>query len=197
MSASKTWSESILFQSFWDDGLLDLLAGLALLLAGLGWQTRLGALAVMQAPLWVALWLPLRRTLVDSRAGYVKFSLQRRRSNARSLAVALLLGLACLALIALGLAWLPGQQVEAGRWAPVAGLPALIVAGGTAVAAVLTGAKRFYLYGLLIIALAVITVAFAWEPGWPIAGGGGVMTACGAWLLFRFLRDSRAFTGNP
>ena len=43
MFPSKNWSESTLFQSFWDDGLLDLLAGLALLLAGLGWQTSLGA----------------------------------------------------------------------------------------------------------------------------------------------------------
>lgn len=194
MSPSKTWSESILFQSFWDDGLLDLMAGLALLLAGLGWQTDLGALAVLQAPLWVALWLPLRRALVDPRAGYVGFSLQRRRSNARGLAVALLLGLACLALTVFGLAWLPGHQPAPGRWTPAAGLPALIVAAGAAVAALLTGANRFYLYGLLIIALAVITVALAGEPGWPLAGGGGVMTACGAWLVFRFVRDSRAFT---
>lgn len=197
MTPSKTWSESILFQSFWDDGLLDLMAGLALLLAGLGWQTELGALAVLQAPLWVALWHPLRRAVVDPRAGYVEFSLQRRGSNARSLAVALLVGFACLALTALGLAWLPGQQAEPGPWTPVAGLPALIIAAGTAVAALLTGARRFYLYGLLIIGLAAITVALAGEPGWPIAGGGGVMTACGAWLLFRFLRDSRAFTDNP
>ena len=186
----------MVFQSFWDDGLLDLLAGLALLLAGLGWQTGLGALAVLQAPLWIALWIPLRRALVEPRAGYVAFSLARRKTNTLGLTAVFLLGVACLAVVLAHLVWLQALPDAPGGAEPVAALPALIVAAGAIAAALLTGAKRFYLYGVLLVALSLITAARAGNPGWPLAGGGGTMVVCGAWLLGLFLRNSRAFAAS-
>ena len=194
MNPAQPWSEQAIFESYWDDGLLDLLAGLALLIAGLGWLTPLGALAVLQAPLWSVLWIPLRRQLVEPRAGYVAFSLQRRERNTLKLTASLVLGVACLALVILFAWW--SQRVGQGGpgWAePVAGLPAIIVAAGAIVTAFLTGARRFLIYAVLLILFAVVAARAGLNPGLPIAGGGLVAAICGAWLLVRFIRSSREF----
>ena len=66
--------EIALFRSYWDDGLLDLLCGFGLLLIGLGWALDQVALAAALPALLVPLWGPLRRSLVEPRAGFVEFS---------------------------------------------------------------------------------------------------------------------------
>lgn len=193
MNRSDSWSESALFHAYWDDGLLDLLAGLALLLIGLGWQSRLGILAILQAPLWTMLWFPLRQRIVEPRAGYVAFCQARQQRSTKSTMLTAAVGLVALGLVLLGLKVLMDRGTAAGVMEWVAGLPALIIAVMCVMAAILTSAQRFYLYTVLSLAAAVTAAAFSWHPGASLAAIGAVVAASGAWLLARFLRDSRGF----
>jgi hypothetical protein len=193
MTPAHNLSEADLFRAWWDDGLLDLLCGMALLVTGLGWESRLGALAVVQAPLWIVLWAPLRRRLVEPRAGFVRFSLARRRRKTRSLWWSLLLGVALLAVFA-ALAVLARQRGAGPSLAQaVDGLPALLVAVAAVLAGLLTGARRFQTYALLLVAAAFLTVYFAAGPALPLVGVGAVAVGCGAVLLAWFLHSNRDF----
>jgi hypothetical protein len=193
MSAQSAPADAELFRTYWDEGLLDLLAGLGVLLAGVGWETGLGPLAVIQAPLWIVLWEPLRRAIVEPRAGYVRFSTARRRRNARGLrgTVALGLGLFGLAVLATSFVDAGFAGLDEGRL--VAGLPAAIVAMGALLTGLMTGARRFLLYAALLLVLAALTVALGRGPALPLAVGGAVVLSVGAILLSRFLRASRQF----
>jgi len=190
MASAQTLTETDLFRSYWDDGLLDLLGGLALLVTGIGWETAMGALATIQAPLWIVLWGPLRRKIVEPRAGFVRFSLARQTSTSRELSWTLALGVGALALVA-AVALLPrGEGVRLAIGHLVAGLPAVLVALAAAFAGILTGARRFYGYGLALLAAAVVTVLFGLGPALPLVLGGLVAVACGAVLLRQFVLGS-------
>lgn len=197
MAHVQTFTETHLFRSYWDDGLVDLLAGLALLVTGLGWETELGALAVIQAPLWIALWGPLRRRLVEPRAGSVTFSRSRRERNARGLGWTLALGVGFLALAVLTLVVVRGQGAGAALPLLVPGLPALLVAVAAGLAGLLTGARRFQGYGLALLAAAAVTVLLRGGPALPLAAVGLVMVASGGILLVRFLQASRDYEERP
>jgi hypothetical protein len=191
MGDVQSGTESRLFATFWDDGLLDLLSGMALLLSGLGWQTALGVLAVLQAPLWLLAWPPLRRLLIEPRAGFVEFSRTRRARNRTHLMAVLALGLGALILLALAASRAGAPDVSPGTAEPVAGLPATLLTVPAILAALLTGARRFYLYGLLLLAGAATAGILNLNPGIPIAVAGAMMMAVGGLLLLHFNRESR------
>ena len=188
--------ESGLFSAYWDDGLLDILFGCAVLVTGLGW-TAFGALAVVQAPIWITLWIPLRRAYVEPHAGYVRFSQSRRRRNTHNLALTLALGVGTLALVGAAAFKLDGSDPGefATRW--VVGLPALIVAVGAALASLLTGARRFFIYGLLLALCALVTVIASQEPEFSLIAAGIPIFIAGGVIFRRFLRNSRAFEDQP
>lgn len=191
MTNTQTLTERDLFRSFWDDGLLDLLCGAALLLSGLGWQSEIGALAVVQAPLWIVLWGPLRHRLVEPRAGYVRFTQARQQRTALGLRWALTLGLGLFALVAVAALVVHQRSALPSLHQWVDALPAVLVAGAAALAALLTGAARFYAYGLGLLAAGVVTVLFALGPAFPLVVVALAVLAAGAALLGRFLRASR------
>jgi uncharacterized integral membrane protein len=185
--------ESALFRNFWEEGLLDLLVGLALLVAGIGWHL-FGPLAVLQAPLWVILWNPLRERLVEPRSGYVCFSQARQRRNTRQLGSSLLLGAGMLAAVALIVVQLPKEAegaVAHEQW--IAGLPALLVALGLALGGLLTSARRFYAYGAFFLLAAMESGIRGWEPSIALGVGGILILLVAIIRLTRFLRASRAF----
>jgi len=197
MAQVETFTETELFRSYWDDGLVDLLSGLALLVTGLGWETELGALAVIQAPLWIVLWGPLRRRVVEPRAGFVRFSLARQERNVRGLGWTLALGVGFLALAGLALVVVRGQGAGAALQLLVPGLPALLVAVAAGLAGLLTGARRFLAYGLALLAGALVTVLLGGGPALPLAAVGLVMVASGGTLLARFVQASRDYEERP
>lgn len=190
---AQTLTEPDLFRSFWNDGLLDLLSGAALLVTGAGWALGLGALAAVQAPLWVVLWAPLRRRVVEPRAGFVRFSAARRQRTTGGLRWTLATGVAALLLTAgaVTLVALRGAPTAAPRLA--AALPAVLVAVPAVPAAVLTGARRFHVYAIALLVAAALTVVLDTGPALPLVAVGLGAVAAGTVLLRRFLRASRAY----
>lgn len=186
-------TETDLFRSYWDDGLLDILCGLAVLVTGLGWTGGLGPLAVVQAPLWIVLWPPLRHRIVEPRAGFVRFSLSRRQRTSRRLWQTAGLGLVALALTAAAIVVVPTRGPEPMLRSLSAGLPAVLVAVPASLAALLTGARRFLAYALVLVAGAVVTVVVEAGPAPPLTAAGLVAVGAGAGLLARFLRASREY----
>ncbi|MGD2129403.1 MAG: hypothetical protein PVJ33_01935 [Lysobacterales bacterium] len=189
-------TDTELFRTYWDDGLLDLLAGVALLVAGAGWATRLGALAVVQAPLWIVMWAPLRRSLVEPRAGYVRFTLARRARNTRKLIFTAALGALLLAFVTIAAQWVRGMD-GAGIGELHAALPAAIVATMAVLTAFLTGARRFLGYAALLFLLGTLAVKLDRGPALSLAVAGLVVALSGAVLLARFIRESRDYLERP
>jgi hypothetical protein len=67
------------YRSTWDDGILDLLLGLGLVLLGVLFRTDLAGLAgVFVAALLLPVWAAAKKLITEPRLGYVKFSEQRR-----------------------------------------------------------------------------------------------------------------------
>jgi len=185
--------ETALYRSFWDDGLLDLLVGVALLAIGTAWSCDLVALGAVAPAMLVPLWAPLRAKLIEPRAGYVEFSLRRRERTARGLRSVLLLGTAVLALGIGGyvIARNGLSHPDAGRL--VAGLPGALLALGGAIVAGLTGARRFLLHGLVLLCASIGAVSLAAGPAWPMLIGGATVALTGGILLARFLAGSARF----
>lgn len=191
MATTQILTERALFRSFWDDGLLDLLCGAALLLTGLGWQGSLGALAVIQAPLWIVLWMPLRRRIVEPRAGYVRFSLARQTRTTHGLRWMLALGLGLFALVAITALVVRERGALALLQQSVDALPAVLVAIAATLAAILTDAKRFHAYAVCLLAAGVVTVLFSLGPAFPLLVVASLAIVAGAALLTRFLNASQ------
>jgi len=193
MMHDATLTESELFSVYWDDGLLDLFCGLALLTTGCGWLIGLGPFAAIQAPQWMVLWTPLRQSLIEPRAGYVEFSRAHRQRTGHGLGRALGLGIAVFVLVAL-----IGVSIRSGELRLdfpdlVAGLPAALIAVAAVLAALLTGARRFYAYAVVLMVCAAVTSAAAWSPAVPIIVAGIFVSVSGAILVIRFIRSSRQF----
>jgi len=193
MAMAHIADEGSLFRHYWDDGLVDLLFGLAVLVTGIAWETSLGALSALHVPLWIVLWSPLRRRIVEPHAGFVEFSRARRTRNAHALAWTAALGIGSLALYATAAFVIP-------RWIDgpvlpllVAGLPAMLVAVGAVLASVLLSTWRFAAYALALALAAAITVLWSLGPSMPLVAGGLVAAISGATLLTRFIRASRAY----
>ena len=193
MMHDATLTESELFSVYWDDGLLDLLCGLALLATGCGWLIGLGPFAVVQAPLWVVLWTPLRQSLIEPRSGYVEFSRAHRQRTEHELGWAFGLGIAVFVLVALIGVGVRSGQLRLDSPDLVAGLPAALIGVAAVLAALLTGARRFYAYAVVLLVCAAVTGAAGWSPAVPITVAGFVVTVSGAILVVRFIRSRRRF----
>jgi len=188
--------ESRLLTSFWDDGLLDILVGIGLLATGLAWAAGSVALAPVCAPILIVLWRPLRERIVEPRAGYVRFTVSRRRETRLNLLAVVAVGLGTLAVVmilpfltATGLIALPD-----GRWASA--IPAGIVAFGLAMAAALTGATRFYWYAAGLVGLAQVFSTLMDRPEAPLIAGGTYVLLSGMVRLAKFIRQSADFSGE-
>jgi len=187
--------EARLIRSFWDDGLLDLLVGFGLLAAGLAWINGVIALMPIAVPLLIALWKPLRARIVEPRAGYVRFTQERRNRTRFSLLATVAVGVGALLLVA-GAAFVASrvESAPAGDW--VSGLPGGLVALGIGIAGMLTGARRFYVYAASVLGITAGFSAFVDRPDAPLLLGGVLIITCGAVLLARFIRDSADLPGE-
>jgi hypothetical protein len=183
--------EQKLFQRYWDDGIVDLVGGVAVLFIGVGYLMEQVLAEIVVVPLGVVAWMVLRARIVEPRAGYVKLSRSRRERSGRELAATVGVGTGMLILfVALGVKVRSGDA-DLGRW--VDGLPALLVALPVLMAGALIRARRFSVYAAVFVLGAVSGVQMGFGPGAPLMVGGTVMGVVGATLLARFLAGARAF----
>lgn len=185
--------EARAYQESFSDGVVDVFVGLALVWIGASWLLAgtLLPLAVAGPPVIAVALFPLRKRILEPRVGYVRWTAPRRSWERRQL-----VGLFAAGATIFGLAAFLGSYTvanggglpDARAFAPA--LPALLVAIPAVAVALASGLVRVWVYILLLVIAAGVTVAYGLEPGWPLAVGGLGALLGGAWLLARFLRSA-------
>jgi MFS family permease len=176
---------------YWSDGLLDLLAGVGLVLIGVAWIVDVVVFGAIAPALLLPLWGPLRRRVVEPRRGYVELGEDRQRAMVR-LTLGLLLaggGTFAGALVAyrVGLEMailvrtLPGALV---------GMAALAIAGALEL-------RRFAGYALGLVGVAIGSGLAGFNPGWAFVAGGVIAVGVGVGLLVSFLRRYPQVAAEP
>jgi len=179
--------EQSLYRTYWDDGLLDLWAGLGVLSTGvfwiLGWVTVAPALPLLLIILWPA----ARRRWVEPRVGAVCLSRQRRLRERMKLAWCLQVGWPMLVLVLVG-CW----GLSVGRWVPplimAPAIPLVILSALALGASLMLSLARFSAYAALLFLVGLAGMALAWEPGPLIVIGGAMISGAGLVRFTRFLR---------
>lgn len=179
--------ESRLFIGYWDDGLLDLLAGVGLIGISVCWFMDLVAIGAVIPALVMPFWVILRRRLVEPRAGLVEFSDARTTRVRRFEMVAAVIGgaLLLLFLAAYVLKASPGHALLT-RLAPA--VPAVLVAVMSTLVGLGLGLPRFIGYALLLVLAGLVVAGADAQPAVAMLAGGIVMLASGLWRLQRFLQ---------
>jgi hypothetical protein len=179
--------ERSLYQSYWNDGLLDLWAGLGVLGIGLAWTVGWIVVAPAVPILLIVLWPAARRRWVEPRVGAVSLSRPRRRKERLKLVWSLQVGWPVLVLVLLG-CW----SAAVGRWAPsqamAPAIPLVILAAIAFGASLMLALPRFSAYSATMLLVGLAGVVVQWEPGPLIMVGGAVITAAGAARLTLFVR---------
>ena len=186
MKPDTTGLEAAAYRSRYDDGIIDLAIGLALVWIGIAWlwiPSLAGVSGVIPAVLVPAVG-PVRRRFLEPRVGYVRWSPPRVHWEGLQLRRLLVMGVAAL-ILGLGVFWWASQSD--GNLQPVVGLPALLLAMPTVLLGAATRIRRLWWYGGLLIAAAVITIAVEAGPGAPLLTAGAVIALCGLALLIRFV----------
>lgn len=180
-------TEAKVFRAYWQDGLLDLVAGSTVVLIGFGWIAGLWISGIVVPPVALVAWPILRRRITEPRLGAVRFGPERRSRMRHGLVAVCSLGVVLAGFVFPRLV-LDRSPSELLRWlAP--GIPALILAALALSASEALRIARFALYGAAFVVAALGAAALDVDPGWPMAAGGALMIASGARLLVRFLRD--------
>jgi len=182
--------EESAYQSRFDDGIGDLLLGLAILAMGISFGTEMGGMAGVWAAMIVPMWYPLHRAVSEPRLGYVEFGAGRRaKVRRKKLGMSVMLGVSLLtglAIYAFKSGDAPREDMRAYAALPFLGLLAIMIA----VASMLLGLRRGYLYSALIIGsgLLILFVADV-DPLRPaLQLSGALIAVSGIYLLARFVR---------
>ena len=133
------------YRTLWQDGLLDLFVGIAIVCIGTSWVAGSPVLGAVVPALLVPLWQATRKRLVEPRVGYVEFSSERKGRERRSLGALLLLGVL---MLVLGVAVYFVTRTDPSHLAHLApavipALPAALMALGGVLVALLFGIRRF------------------------------------------------------
>lgn len=174
--------------SRWDDGLLDLFIGLAMLLVGLTWMTPMAGLGGLAPAVLLLLWVPARRRVVARRVeaagGGSEARTPKRRSSVAILLIVLALGtLGGLVLVRAGRA--TGEWIAMG----VPALPGVLLGIGAVAVGLLLGVARVLAHGVLMALLAAGATALGVGPAAYMAFTGTVVAGVGVVLLRRFVRE--------
>jgi hypothetical protein len=176
--------------TIWEDGLIDIFVGLALVVIGTFWLSRDSAYGALVAPVLVPFWTVARNRISEPRRGIVKLSAERVAKESRKLAGLVLFGVATLTV---GIVWyVIGRRggSQAADWAAhiVAGLPATLLAVPVIIVAFAHGLNRFLIYAALLLASAVAVVLLDLRPGWGFMPAGIACLVIGGAILSRFIR---------
>lgn len=183
------------YRSSYSDGIIDLFAGLSLVVIGVIWiwAEDYGGLAGILPAVLTPTVIPLRRQVVESRGGYVRWSSRRRRWEKRNMWGALGAGGA---ILLLGMAvFLVAERPGSGRdllFDAGPGLLAFLLAIVAVVLGFLVEHWRFFAYAAALVAGGVLAVILEANPGWPLFVAGIVVAGVGAIMLVQYLRANPA-----
>jgi len=187
--------EKSVYRTYWNDGLIDLLAAIGVLAVGLLWVWERPVFAAIVPPLLVPLWGPCRRRLIEPRLGMIEFSDDRDRRSRQSLRLVFFLGVGCL-VMAVGM-YLARDALAVGRDIDfIAGLPAFLLAIMAALTGLLIASTRFMAYALVLVLAGVTGAYAAWSPGQIIVAAGLVMLFSSVVILTRFFRSNPEMAGS-
>lgn len=174
------------FQSYWNDGLLDIMLGLVLVVTGLSWWQGVAVLGALFPAVCVSMWYLLRKRLVEPRMGYVEFS-GGREVKIRSFRfglVAFFAGTMALGLVVYIL-WKGELTSDSVDW--VAAFPLVLVAIPALFFSVFTNCRRFTVYALMLLLAGVTVVLQGWDPHVGMIAGGVIILVTGLIILAIFL----------
>ena len=185
--------ESDLYRAAYSDGIIDLFLGFSLLFIGAIWiwAPDYGGLAGVIPAVMVPSLLPLRKQVVETRGGYVKWGETRRRWEKRNLWAMTLAGVVVflLGIAAFLLAENSSQSTDVlGDISP--GLLAFILAFVAAGLGFMMEAWRMFLYAAALAIGGALTVLAQGRPGWPLFGAGIVIVITGTVMLVRYLNEN-------
>ncbi len=189
MFASKSRVERGVVRSFWDDGLIDTLSGVAVLLIGICWQYDLVPIGAIAPAMLVPLWKPLRKRFTEPRLGYVEFSDAQESRQRSFLTWSIAAGFMTFAM-GVGVYFIVrsgGGRLPLGNW--VAALPACLIGGLAAVTSLLILVPRFIGYAIALVLSGISVVLLDQRPGVALIAGGLVVTSVGLVRLVSFLRS--------
>ena len=182
--------ERQLYESTWNDGLLDLCTGAALMITGVFWVIGMSTYSTFAAPIAIPIWVAARRNISQPRMGTVTFGTDRvKRERIHFLALFLLGMIALIAGLVLYFKGVPNDlSVSLRRLNVIAGLPALLLAIPAGTVAVALGLPRFYLYGAVLLVSAIFVIYLDIHPGWAFIPCAAICLILGARLLVMFVR---------
>ena len=182
------------YMSYHEDGLLDLMIGLAVLLGGLyllvDWDIPLGAVWVV---LWLPLWLSAKKSITGRRIPNVEISEER---YAGMMKAATFVVITLVMLVFAGSLLLLGQSsglvpswFATGLREYLTAVLGLVGAFVITIAAWLSGLNRLYAYALLTAVAFVGSYLLQAPAGLAVAVVGGVGMLWGLVMLSRFVRS--------
>lgn len=187
MPSAATTLESRLFRQYWDDGLLDLFAGIGVAGIAAFWALDLVALGAVAPAVLAAFWVPIRRAVVEPRIGLVEFSNARANRNVRlGVGSAVVGGAMLVGFVGLTLSAHSRSLSALSLISP--GVPAFLLALLALFAGWGLGLARFLVYAVVLCLGGVGVVLIDARPEIAMAVGGFVMLLSGGWRMARFLR---------
>lgn len=177
--------EKKVFRSYWQDGVIDLLAGISTILIGVGWLVDLFPLTLGVPILAIIAWAGIRQRVTEPRLGNVTFSSKRRRDMVHGWIAVLSLGLVVGGNLITRI-WMDGSYSSASEWFAPA-IPAFIIAAMSLSCAAALGLWRFFFYSVIFAACGLAVAELRTEPWWGLVLGGTLVSISGSILLVRFL----------
>lgn len=175
------------YRSYHQDGLIDIIIGLAIIGFGLNIAFDNAAFLFM-GWLPIVLYVPMKNRITVPRVGYVKFQSSNKIVFGLVLAGLLVLLLGLFVFVISGPELLSKEMQD---WLqqyyllPIAVIAALCFIGG----ALLTGITRLYGYALVFLLTFSAGNWFNLHPAIYVISTGAVIEIAGLWLLVRFLRE--------
>lgn len=184
--------ERKVYESTWEDGLIDLCSGVALLLMGMFWVTGQSAYGTFAAPLMISIWVAARKRISEPRIGAVVFG-PKRVTKLKSLYLGLF-GIGVLTLFGGIFLYIFVAKGNSTGVLPqmnfVAGLPAILLAIPALVVALTLRLARFIVYAALLMLSGVLVVVMDLHPGWAFLPSGALCACVGAGMLVAFVRKN-------
>jgi len=184
------------FRSFWNDGLLDLMLGLVILVVGISWWQDVAAMGAVFPAVCASLWYPLRKRLVEPRMGFVEFSGERdlKVRSFRFGLVAFFTGTMMLGAVIYVL--YNGDVIShPAEW--IAGFPLVLVGIPVLFFAVFTRCQRFGIYAVFLLLAGVEVVFQGWDPHVGLIASGVFITLAGLYILLKFMSRHPAEPPQP